>query len=110
MMKNGLHSRYTEGIFSEWISGIHIAVKPGEVAAGNIDPEAMSPGEDIAGGGQINFIFIKFTRDQRLRIENGFSVSGPDSPFGHVDGQPVGMHIHQFHKKSASTVEVEAKR
>ena len=49
-------------ISSEIVTGIGIAVPAREIAARHIEADAVSCLEDIAGGPEINFILIDFTR------------------------------------------------
>lgn len=48
-MKDSLHGGNPFRVFAERIAGVHIAIDPGEIAAGNIDANPVPLFEHITG-------------------------------------------------------------
>src|SRR5205814_3092275 len=73
-------------ISSEIVTGIGIAVPTREIAAGHVQANAVSGLEDVAGGPQVDFIFVGLAwLDQRGRFPAlKMAIAGANDAIGQV--------------------------
>ena len=93
---NGLAGGCQAVIHAQRRAGVGIAVKAGEVAAGNIHPQAVAGGAKLAGRPQVNGIFIDLPRRDKGRLAGGSAVAGADDAILQVLGVAVGPYQDQF--------------
>jgi len=76
-MKNLLDSRHerVRGILGKRMSGIRIAVEFRETAAGNLNPDAVSPEQCHAGRPAVDFESCDLVRLKRRRSSQGFFLT-----------------------------------
>ncbi len=93
-MHHGLQGRAGLGIGKQVVSGLGIAVEAGKVARADFQPDTMPRLEDVAGGAQINRVFIDLAGFQQARIGARFAVARADYSVGKIARVAVGLDIH----------------
>jgi hypothetical protein len=94
-----LFRRGTVGIFPGRITGIHVTVESGEVAAGNIDAYHVTLAEQVAGGYHVDDVLYYISRADWFRDEGRFSKTGADDSIGDVVTVAVRMYIDELGRK-----------
>ena len=95
-MVNRLDRRLQFSLCGECPTGIGIAVKAREIAAGNLQTNAMTGLKDIAGGPQVEGIGVDLARLDRLWTGRGLPLPRPDNAIREVLGKAAGMHVNQL--------------
>ncbi len=84
-MKDTLRRGDALRIHAEWVASVHIPVKHGEIAAGDINPNTMSFPEQLARGAQIDQILEDYSGRYHFRRKHRFAVPGADYSIHHID-------------------------
>ena len=83
-------------IHSLWMACVGVPVPHGEVAAGEMYADAIAFQEDVAGGEQINGVFVDLSRHQQTRwLPDGLTKPGADESFGEVVCRPIRIDVDQ---------------
>src|SRR5215831_1156311 len=81
---------------SKRLTGVRIAVELREVAAGDIDANAMAGKEDVAGADQVDGQLVDPSGLQRNWPRWALAIAGSQNAFAHVDGAAVGKDVDEF--------------
>src|SRR5208283_3777753 len=77
-------------------AGVRVPVELGEVAAGYLDPDAVVPAEDVAGGHEVYSELIDLARDEKSRRPHRLSEAGAYDSVAQVSCVAVGMDVDQL--------------
>jgi hypothetical protein len=73
-----------------------ITVKAWEIAAGDLQANAMTGLKDIAGGPQVDGVGVDLARLDGLWTGGGLPITRSDNTIREVLGKAAGMHINQL--------------
>src|SRR5262245_17351786 len=96
IMVNRLDRRQQFGLCGQGPTRVGITVKAWEIAARNLQTNAMTGLKDIAGGPQVNGVGIDLTRLDGLWSGGGLPIPRPDNAIREVLGKATGMHVNQL--------------
>ena len=88
IMVDGIIGFDRSSIQSKGFAGVRINIKSGEIAAGNIDPNTMSPFKDVRRCEWFDSKEINFTRLHQLLSAWRIPVSSPEDSVGQVHLKP----------------------
>jgi len=91
-------------------AGVEVAVEAREVARRDFEANAVAFEEDVAGGPEVDFVFVDLAGLDEFGFAAGFAIAGAENSFGEVLRVPVGPDIDELAVKSVSTAEDPAKR
>ena len=92
----------------ERFSGVRVAVELREVAAGDIDAQAVIFRKHIARADQIDAQLISLAGLEDFRPVCSVAVPGTRNAFTYIERAPVGKHVDQLATKSVSTASEDA--
>src|SRR5450755_1799793 len=75
---------------------VQVTVKPGEIAAGNLQTQNVPFQENVAGGPEIDGQLVDLAGIQQGGLFLRLAVAGADDALGQVLGEAVGADIDQF--------------
>src|SRR5262249_35275205 len=96
VVMNCLDRRQQCGLCSQGSTRVGITVKAWEIAARNLQTNAMTGLKDIAGGPQVNGVGVDLTRLDGLWSGGGLPIPRPDNAVRKVLGKAAGMHVNQL--------------
>src|SRR5437660_2018181 len=96
-MQDGLLGDHRRIVGAEGSAGVEVAIPAREVAAGNIQADAMPDLENVAGRPQVDLILVRLARlDQRWSFSlREIAVARPDDAVGQILRETIGMDIDQ---------------
>src|SRR5437660_10106569 len=96
-MQDGLLGDHRRIVGAEGSAGVEVAIPAREVAAGNIQADAMPDLENVAGRPQVDLILVRLARlDQRWSFSlRESAVRRPDDPGGQIVRETSGVDIDQ---------------
>ena len=77
-------------------AGIRIAIKAREVAAGNLQPHAMSLQENIAGDSGVDRYLVGLPRTRQRRLVQRLAVAQPQNAIRQIPRRPIRKYVDQL--------------
>ena len=96
IVEDGLLGGEQLGVGAEGFAAVGIAVEAGEIAAGNLQADAVPLPEEVAGDPEINLELRGLARFKEGRLVRPVAVLGAHDAIAQVVGLPVRMHVHQL--------------
>src|SRR5713226_1311946 len=90
VMEDGLPGRLPAGAGGLVLARVQVAVEAREIAGGDLDADAMTGQEDVAGGPEVDGEASDFSRDKRRGRRARVAVAGAHDAVRQVLGIPVG--------------------
>ncbi len=85
------------GVSRRGFAGVEVAVEAREVAAGYFEANDVAFEEDVAGGPEIDFVFVDFAGlEEFCRAGGGFAIAGAQDSFGEVLHVAIGPDVDEF--------------
>ena len=75
------------------VAGVEVAVKAREIAAGDLQPDAVPGPEEIAGLPQLDPIDVHLIWFDGTGVLVGVAEAGPHNALAQVDGLAPGVHV-----------------
>ena len=91
IVKHGVVGGRPTTVAADWFSGVRIDVESGEVAAGNVQPQPVAPGKEIAGRIESDCDLVEFARRQEFLLLGPLAVSQPRDRVTEVQGVSPGV-------------------
>src|SRR4051812_7856604 len=87
------------GVFAKLMTGIRVRVILREVAARNLDADAVALLEQVAGGPEVNVELVDLVRRQQVLLPKGFVVAPANNSLEQDFGVAVGSDVYDFARK-----------
>jgi hypothetical protein len=84
------------GLRGQCPTRVGIAVKAWEIAAGDLQTDAMTGLKDIASGPQVDSVGVDLARLDRLWTGGGLPITRPDNAVCEVLGKAAGVYVNQL--------------
>ena len=81
---------------SEGAAMVGIAIETGEVARGDLDPDPVARLKKIAGGPEIDLVFLDSARFEEVSLGGALAIASANDAVGQIAGIAIRMDIDQF--------------
>ena len=99
VVENGLAGGQQLRVRAEGLPAIGVAVEAREVAAGNLQPNAVPATEHVAGHPEIHLQARGLPGLQQRGFLHPVAVLGANNSIAQIVGLAIGMHVHQLARK-----------
>ena len=80
----------------EGVTGVRIGIELREVAGGDFEADFVAGFEEIAGGPDVDFIFVDLARDDGRGMGERIAVAGALDTVVEIDGGAIGEDIYEL--------------
>ena len=99
IMSHRLGRREHFRVVTKGLATIRITVKSRKITTGNLNSDAMTRPELIAGNPHIDVEGIDLTGLEQLFLLHTISIARPNYPFTNVEGLSIRMNIYKLGRK-----------
>src|SRR5262249_45197595 len=96
VVQNGLPRRVKLGLFAKPAPGVRVAVEAREVAARDLDADAVAWKKDVARGADVDSELSGLIGREEDRCRSAVSVARPDDAVGQGAGGAVGEDVNEL--------------
>ncbi len=96
VVKNGIGGRHKVLGEGRIFPCVQISVEPGEIAAGNLQPQRVALQKHVARGPQVNGELVDLPRIHQVRFLRRIAIAGADNSLRQILRESIRAHIHQF--------------
>ena len=96
IVKDGVGSVAPLGGSGRGFARVQVAIEAREIAAGNLQADAMAGAKNVAGGPEIDGEGVDLARRQERGSFLGIAIFCAEDSFGDVDGRVVSRNINEL--------------
>jgi len=95
-MKDLLFCSSNSTAFAQVLPGVGVSIELGEIAACDVDPDAMTGQKDVCGSDEVDLESVDLVRAQKLHPVESVAKPGAQDSFGDVHCESIRVDIHQL--------------